>query len=71
MSGGKALSILDVERGLQERYELKGHDIRFVEWTATWSKLGCSRCLKSVVVTVNRFGGWKPSNTDLDKECTG
>ncbi len=69
MSGGRALSILDIEIGLEERFRQKGHDVRFVEWTATWSKLGCKNCLKSVTVTVNKYGGWTPSNDDLDKEC--
>ncbi len=64
-----ALTILDIETGLEERYNLQGHDVRFVEWTDTWSKLGCKTCLKSVVVSVNEFGGWMLSNEDLDKKC--
>ena len=66
MSG--ALSILDIETGLEDRYEAKGHDVRYVEWTDKWSKLGCRNCLKSVTVTFGH-GGWILSSRDLDKEC--
>ncbi len=64
-----ALTILDIETGLEERFGLQGHNVRYVEWTDAWSKLGCKTCLKSVVVTVEG-SGWSLSNRDLDKECT-
>lgn len=65
-----ALSILDIETSFEERFKAKGHDVRYVEWTDKWSKLGCKRCLKSVVVTFEH-GGWILSSRDLDKECSG
>ncbi len=64
-----AVSILDIETRFEDRYNAHGHNVRYVEWTDAWSKLGCKTCLKSVVVTVEG-SGWSLSNRDLDKTCT-
>ncbi len=71
MSGGRALSILDIETGLEERYELKGHCIHYAVIPNRSSPgLGCCKCQIGTKVSVNEHGGWKTSNDDLDKECT-
>lgn len=66
---GRVLNLTDIETGLEERYELKGHDIHYIAAGRDWSRLGCSKCHRSVKVAVNQYGGWTPSNEDLDKEC--
>ena len=65
------LNLTDIETALEERWELKGHDIHYIATGGDWSRLGCSTCHRSVKVTVNRLGGWMLSSRDLDKECTG
>ncbi len=70
MSGGRALSILDIETGLEERFEAHGHCIHYAGITYRHSSgLGCCKCRTSTRVSVNRFGGWVLSNDDLDKKC--
>lgn len=63
------LNLTDIETALEERWEARAHNIRYIAAGGDWSRLGCRNCGKSVKVTVNQYGGWRLSSRDLDNEC--
>ena len=57
-----------IENTLQTRWELQGHDIKYLSMGVGRSELGCTKCLKFTTVETGE-GNWLVTNRTLDKVC--